>query len=74
VAGKIVRGGVAGVFLRWTSRLRYPYLLLLMWVLFIGDLLLPDVIPFVDEIFIGLITAFLASLKKKPENDTPEKE
>ena len=68
---KVARGGIAGVFLRWASSLRFPYLLLLLLVLFIADLLVPDVIPFVDEIIMGLLTALLASLKKKPQKVLP---
>jgi len=60
------------MFLRWASRLRFPYLLLLVSVLFIGDLVVPDVIPFADEIILGLVTALLASLRKKPEPAVPE--
>jgi len=70
--GKVIRGGVVGMFLRWASRLRFPYLLLLVSVLFIGDLVVPDVIPFADEIILGLVTALLASLRKKPEPVLPE--
>ena len=73
MVGKVARGGIAGVFLRWASSLRFPYLLLLLLVLFIADLLVPDVIPFVDEIIMGLLTALLASLKKKPEKLPPAK-
>ena len=52
--GKVVRGGVAGVILRWASSLRFPYLLLLTSVLFVFNLFIPDVVPFVDEIIMGL--------------------
>ena len=69
--GKVVRGGIAGAFLRWASSLRFPYILLLMSVLFICNLLVPDVIPFVDEIIMGLVALLLASLKKKPEKALP---
>lgn len=69
--GKLARGGLAGAFLRWASGLRFPYLLLLVSALFIGNLLIPDVIPFVDEIIMALVTLLLASLKKKPEKAPP---
>lgn len=70
VIGKVARGGLAGVFLRWASRLRFPYIFLLMSGLFILNLFIPDVIPLVDEIIMGLAAVLLASLRKKPE---PEK-
>ena len=69
--GKVVRGGVVGAFLRWASRLRFPYLLLLISMLLVCNLFIPDVIPFGDEIIMGLVTVLLASLKKKPEKSTP---
>jgi hypothetical protein len=67
VISKIARGGFAGAFIRWSSNLRFPYLLLLMAVLFVLNLFIPDVVPFADEIIMGLVAALLASLRKKPE-------
>ena len=72
VIGKVARGGVAGVFLRWASRLRFPYIFLLMSGLFIINLFIPDVIPLVDEIIMGLAAVLLASLRKKPEQEESE--
>jgi hypothetical protein len=72
VIGKVARGGVAGVFLRWASRLRFPYIFLLMSGLFIINLFIPDVIPLVDEIIMGLAAVLLASLRKKPEQEASE--
>jgi len=64
---KIARGGLAGAFIRWSLNLRFPYLVLLLAVLFVLNLFIPDVVPFADEIIMGLVTAIMASLKKKPE-------
>ena len=69
VIRKIARGGLAGVFIRWSSNLRFPYLFLLMAVLFVINLFIPDVVPFADEIIMGLVAALLASLRKKPETE-----
>jgi hypothetical protein len=52
-------------FMRYASRLRFPKLLVLAAVVFGVDLILPDVIPFADEILLGLITLLLAMLKKR---------
>ncbi len=49
----------------WASKLQFPKLLLLTAVLFFVDLLLPDFIPFIDEILLGLTTIVLASIKKR---------
>jgi hypothetical protein len=52
-------------FLEYAARLRFPKLLVLTGVLFVVDLIIPDVIPFADEILLGLITLLLSMLKKK---------
>ena len=67
VIKKIARGGLAGAVIRWASKLRFPYLFLLMAVLFFLNLFIPDIVPFADEIIMGLVAALLASLRKKPE-------
>ena len=56
-----------GAFLRWASGLRFPYIFMLVAVLFVFNLFIPDVVPFVDEILMGLVAALLASLRKKPK-------
>lgn len=52
-------------FLNYASELRFPRLLLLTLVIFGIDLIIPDFIPFVDEILLGLFAALLATFKKK---------
>ena len=51
--------------IQYASRLRFPKLLALAAVVFVVDLIFPDVIPFADEILLGLITLLLALLKKQ---------
>ena len=70
--GKFARGGAAGIFLRWASSLQFPYLLLLTSALFVLNLFVPDVIPLVDEIIMGLIAVVLASLRKKRPEEAHE--
>ena len=64
--GKLAKGGIAGAFLRWAARLRFPYLFALTFAVFLLNVFLPDVIPFVDEIILGLVAMLLANWKKKP--------
>jgi len=64
--GKFARGGLAGILLRWASGLRFPYLFLLTATLFIFNLFIPDVVPVVDELIMGLVAMTLASLRKRP--------
>ena len=46
------------------SRLRFPYLFLLTAGVFFLDVLVPDLVPFVDEILLGLGTLLLSRLKR----------
>ena len=63
--GKMARGGLAGIVLRWASRLRFPYLFLLTAALFIANLFVPDALPMADELLMGLLTLLLASIRKR---------
>jgi hypothetical protein len=45
--------------------LRFPRLALITAVLFVADLLIPDFIPFVDEILLGLGTLLLSQLRSR---------
>lgn len=51
-------------FLSYATELRFPKLLALAVALFALDLFIPDLIPFADEILLGLFAAILAMLKK----------
>ena len=61
---------VGGRIVGYLARLRFPYLAALTAVLFVANLFVPDAIPFIDEILLGLVTALLASWRKR--NDEPE--
>ena len=67
--GKVARGGLMGIIVRWASRLRFPYIFLLTAVLFVLNLFIPDVVPMVDELLMGLLAALMGSLRKKPESE-----
>lgn len=51
----------------WLARRRFPTLLVLAAVLLVGDSLLPDPIPFADEVLLMIVTAALAAWRKKPD-------
>lgn len=70
--GKLARGGFAGIFLRWAGGLRFPIVFALTFAIFIVNVFVPDVIPFVDEIILGLIAILLANWKKKPVEQAAE--
>lgn len=58
-----MRNPVTSRALEWASTLRYPTLFKLAAALFLVDLVLPDPIPFLDELLFGLTTLLLANWK-----------
>ncbi|MFN3310874.1 MAG: DUF6116 family protein [Thermomonas sp.] len=55
--------------LRWLGKLSFPRLFLVSALLFLLDLMVPDVIPFADELLLGLTTLLLARWKKPAATD-----
>lgn len=53
--------------LRFFGRLSYPRLFAVTAALFALDVVIPDFIPFVDEILLGLGTLLLANWKKRKQ-------
>lgn len=51
--------------MRYFSQLRYPWLFALTAGLFVLDLLVPDMLPFADELLLGLTTMRLATRSKE---------
>lgn len=65
--------------LAYASRLRFPWLFGITLALFVLDLAIPDFVPFVDEILLGLLALLLGSLRRKrptklPETSTPKQD
>ena len=56
----------------WAQQLRFPRLLLLTAVVFGVNVAIPDVIPFVDEILLGLATVILSRLRIGRDKRQPE--
>ena len=68
---------------RFASRLKYPQLFFVTLGLFVLDLIVPDLFPFIDEILLGLLTVLLGSwaddrgvqdVRKPPVKDVTPKE
>lgn len=55
--------------LGWARKLRYPTLFKLTALVFVVNVFVPDMIPFVDEILLGLGTLLLANLKDRKGSD-----
>lgn len=63
--------GIRARLLGYLESLRFPWLLLITLVLFLLNLLIPDALPFVDEILLALVAALLGRLKRKPSRQAP---
>jgi hypothetical protein len=50
---------------RFATGLRFPTLFALVAGLFVFDLLVPDLVPFVDEILLALATLLIGSFRKR---------
>lgn len=57
--------------MNWARRLRYPTLFKITAALFAVTLVIPDPIPFVDEILFGLGTLLLANWKRLSDTLPP---
>ncbi|MGD8862876.1 MAG: hypothetical protein PVI30_22880 [Myxococcales bacterium] len=51
-----------------TARLRFPWLFVLTAAVFVADLLIPDAIPFVDELLLGLLTALFGVWRRRRQD------
>ena len=62
--------GLGALVVRYASRLRFPYLFLATAILFMGDLIFPDLVPFADEILLGLLTALFGTWRRRRVSDS----
>ncbi|MES9972099.1 MAG: DUF6116 family protein [Candidatus Thiodiazotropha sp.] len=58
--------------MKYADRLKFRQLFLLTASLFALDLLIPDMVPFIDELLLGLLTLLFGSWRKtKPDEPIP---
>jgi hypothetical protein len=57
-----------GPLLRWLGRLSFPRLFMLTALLFVVDVVVPDIIPLADELLLGLGTLLLANWKSRDDS------
>ncbi len=75
-----IRNIISALILRIAPRLRFPQLFALTLGLFLLDLVIPDLIPFVDELILGLAALLLGSWKagkeeqQEAQNEPPDHE
>lgn len=60
-----------GFLSRFIGGLRFPQLFFLAAILLVIDLAVPDVIPFLDEALLALVTAMLAMLRRRDPQPDP---
>lgn len=65
---------LSGPVLKAARRLKFPKLLALTAVLFVVDFVVPDPIPFLDEILLGLATVVFARWRETPAPDANHEE
>ena len=53
------------------SRLRFPTLFLLLVGLFLFDLFIPDFVPLVDELLLGIATLIVGNLTHRRDGKQP---
>ena len=61
---KTPQGLVGALIAQYAARLRFPQLFAFTGTLFLLDMLIPDLIPFMDEMMLGLLTLLLGMLRK----------
>jgi len=61
----LVVSPILGPLMRYAERLRFPQLFLLTGFLFLLDLIVPDLLPFADEVLLGLLTLLFASWRRR---------
>jgi hypothetical protein len=62
---------VVGWIVARLARLRRPVLFAVVAVLFVIDIAVPDAIPFLDEILLGVGAALLSTWRHKHEPEAP---
>ena len=61
-----LRAIVLGILGRYGASLRFPILFFAVACLFAFNMVLPDPVPFIDELILALMALMLASFKRKP--------
>jgi hypothetical protein len=65
----VARRTLASAIVAFASRLRFPALFALALALFALDLVVPDGLPFVDELLLGLAAVVLARWRRPPADE-----
>ena len=63
----------AGLLYKLFGRLRSPQLVVLLGSLFLADVIVPDFLPFIDEVVLALLTLLATQWKHRREDSDPPK-
>jgi hypothetical protein len=66
---RLIAGFLPGAVLRFAQRLRFPHLFLITLAVFVVDLVVPDFVPFADELLLGLATMVFAAWKSGRQSE-----
>lgn len=66
------RNAIVAALLAYAARLRFPVLAGLTGALFLVDLVVPDAVPFADEVLLGLVAVLLGTWKKRRVDRQPD--
>ena len=58
-------GTIGRLITRMTAGMRFPTLFLVVGGLFLLNLIVPDLIPFYDEILMAMLTVLVASFRRR---------
>ena len=67
---RVAVGGLLG----WARKRRFPTLLLITGSIFALDVVVPDFIPFADELLLGLATLILSRWKDRRQLPAPDQQ
>lgn len=59
--------GLFAILTRYLGGLRYPWLFGITAALLLADLIIPDLIPFADEILLAVVTMLLGARKRSDD-------
>lgn len=69
---RVLPSALVGWFLNYAETLQHPQLFKWITAIFLVDLFIPDLVPFADELLLGMAAVYLGRRKKSRTQDAPE--
>ena len=67
MASSIGKEERVGIIRRFASRLKFPQLFALLFGLLLLDFIIPDPLPYVDEVILGILTVMLGMWRRRSD-------